>query len=522
MNPSRLRLILAIALAACSLFLTLVSCSKPKPMNNLGNLKREYLDGLFLAKPHLATFMGDHRFDDRLPDLSPHGIELRQRVLEQQRIRLSSVDRSKLPLDEQVDVEILAGGIDLELLYLREIKDWEWDPRFYDSFPYFDPREILASRISDIMHGDFAPARERLRSLNSQLQQLPEFLLQARSYLKNPSPIYTRQAIETNRGRIALFNGELMAFIKEAEGADESLRKRAEENRGKAVAALQEYQRFLETELLPRSQGDWRLGDARYRKKFPLALQTELTPDEAVTRADAAFKKSRQELYDLALQLYRELFPKRTNVKMWEKETDPHLQGRLIQEVKNELSKDHPAAGELVEAHRRNLDDFRNFIEQHNLLLLPPRETLVVKEMPPFKRGVSAAEYLAPGVLEAESQWQGTYYVDPVDPSWNSDRIESYLRGNNNYEVQLTAMHEAYPGHHTQFFYSRQKLNPLRAVLWNAPMVEGWAVYATDLMARQGYGGNKNSRYRFFTKKRRHDRSYQYDYRYQAACETDE
>src|SRR4051812_7553003 len=33
--------------------------------------KTEYLDGLFRAKPHLATFMGDHRFDDKLPDLSP-------------------------------------------------------------------------------------------------------------------------------------------------------------------------------------------------------------------------------------------------------------------------------------------------------------------------------------------------------------------------------------------------------------------------------------------------------------------
>ena len=37
-------------------------------------------------------------------------------------------------------------------------------------------------------------------------------------------------------------------------------------------------------------------------------------------------------------------------------------------------------------------------------------------------------------------------------------------------------------GHHTQFSYARKDLNPLRAVLWNASMVEGWAVYGEGLI----------------------------------------
>ncbi|HEU0046082.1 MAG TPA: DUF885 family protein, partial [Nitrososphaera sp.] len=168
---------------------------------------------------------------------------------------------------------------------------------------------------------------------------------------------------------------------------------------------------------------------------------------------------------------------------------------------KDELSKDHPAAADLVEAHRRKLDDLRGFIATHDLLELPPKATLLVKEMPLFKRGVAAAEYLAPGLLESKPQWQATYYVDPIDPSWDAARVESYLRANNRYEVQLTAMHEAYPGHHTQYYYSRRNLNPLRAVLWNAPFVEGWAVYGEDLMIRSGYGGDKNDRYEFFARR---------------------
>src|SRR5690348_2557206 len=115
-------------------------------------LTQKYLDGLFKAKPHLATFMGDHRFDGQLPDLSPEALKKRDGELTALRKQLEAQKPAKL--DDQIDAEIMRDAIDLELLYLREIKDWEWDPRLNDSFPYYDPREIVAGRLSDIIHGD--------------------------------------------------------------------------------------------------------------------------------------------------------------------------------------------------------------------------------------------------------------------------------------------------------------------------------------------------------------------------------
>ena len=495
-GPSKWSLLLILSCAV--FFMTFTSCLKPKLMNNLGNLKMEYLDGLFLAKPHLATFMGDHRFDGRLADLSARGLALRQRVLEQQKMRIASLDKHRLAVDDRVDVEILSEGIDLELLYLNEIRDWEWDPRLYDSFPYYDPREMVASRISDIIHGDFASEQQRLQSIIGQMQSLPTFLDQMKSQLKTPSRIYTRQAIEDNKGRIALFDSDVAQFIARTQGISDGLRTQAETARQNAAKALAEYQKFLERELLPRSNGDWRLGAERFRKKFPLALQTSLGIEEVISRAEVRFKESRQEFGILALQLHKELFPGRASSPMSDSGLDLAMQSRIIRDVRDKLSMDHPTAEGLVGAHRRNLDDFRGFIEEHNLLQLPPRETLKVAEMPAFKRGVTSAEYLAPGVLEGKAQWQATYYVDPVNPAWDPQKVESYLRANNNFEVQLTAMHEAYPGHHTQYFYVRQNHDPLRAVLWNAAFVEGWAVYGENLMTRLGYGGDKNPRYRFF------------------------
>ncbi len=486
---SALPLFLMLAVLVCS------ACLTPKPMTNFANLKREYLDGLFLAKPHLATFMGDHRFDDRLADLSLQGLALRRRMLEQQKIRLRGIDIKNLPLDERIDARILSDGIELELLYLNAIKEWEWEPRLIDSFPYYDPREIVATRILDIIHGDYALLEQRLRSVSIQMTALPKFLTQVKTQLKNPAKIYTEQAIRDNRGRLQVFQNDLAQFISAAGNISPALRSDAESARTVAVAALEDYQHFLEKDLLPRSSGDWRLGAELFKKKFSLALQTDLTPEDLTPRAEEALRNAKLELLQVSRQLYSELFPGKPFPGPG---PDAAFQVKLILAVQSELSKDHPQADDFVGAHQRVFTALRNFIEYQNLIGLPPAETLSVEAMPPFKRGVSEAEYLAPGILEEKPQWKATYYVDPVDPNWAPIRVESYLRANNDYQVQLTGMHEAYPGHHTQFYYSKRHLDPLRAVLWNPPFTEGWAAYSTSLMTKLGYGGDKNLRYRFF------------------------
>src|SRR5262249_6415595 len=155
-----------------------------------------------------------------------------------------------------IDAQIMHDAIDLELLYLREIRDWEWDPRLNDSFPYYDPREIVAGRLSDIIHGDFAPEAERRKSVTAQLRALPVFLKQARAALdrgwRHPSKEYADQSIKGNKGRIEFFETE----VKEFTARDPA----AEKARLQAVEALKQYQAYLEGPLASRSDGDWRLG----------------------------------------------------------------------------------------------------------------------------------------------------------------------------------------------------------------------------------------------------------------------
>jgi len=471
------------------------------PSARLAAFSQRYLDGLFRAKPHLADYMGDHRFSGELADLSEGGVKRRAAELAAQRRALAGIDASQLSADEKVDAAILADGLALELLELQEVKEWTWSPRLVDSFTDYDPREMVAERLSGLVHGTWGSEAMRMKAARSQLEALPRWLETKKTALRNVSKVHLDQGVKDNAGRIQFFETELAAFTSKDAFA-EAARKRA-------VKALRDYQTFMEKELPRRAKADWRLGFELYRKKFPLALQTDVAPDELVRLAREDFAAARAELLALSRRLAGELFPGDAAPREGAnrlpdpsppmgRATSTAEEARLIARVKDALAKDHPAPGALVSASAEKLDGLRALVEAKGIVSLPPKETLSVEPMPGYKRGATGAEYLSPGALDRAEAFHGTYYVDPVDPTWPKEKVESYLRANNDYEIALTAAHEALPGHHTQAWWARRDASALRATLWSGPFAEGWAVYGEGLVVQAGFGGAKNDRYRFY------------------------
>jgi uncharacterized protein (DUF885 family) len=83
------------------------------------------------------------------------------------------------------------------------------------------------------------------------------------------------------------------------------------------------------------------------------------------------------------------------------------------------------------------------------------------------------------------------YWLTPIPKTWPKERIESKLREYNYYGLKLLTIHEAMPGHYVQLEYAND-LTPtprrvLRGVFGSGPYIEGWAVYATEMMLDEGY-----------------------------------
>ena len=112
-------------------------------------LAERIVDALLETDPGLAAGAGDHRYDDRLPDLSPGAVAVRVTMLRDATDALSAVDADEMGPQDQVDHAILSALAERELFELTDVREHEWNPLVHNPGPLL---HTLLSR-------PFAPAR---------------------------------------------------------------------------------------------------------------------------------------------------------------------------------------------------------------------------------------------------------------------------------------------------------------------------------------------------------------------------
>ncbi|WP_344127782.1 DUF885 domain-containing protein, partial [Luedemannella flava] len=148
-----------------------------------------------------------------------------------------------------------------------------------------------------------------------------------------------------------------------------------------------------------------------------------------------------------------------------------------------------PSDGTIVGLARDMLADTTAFVAQQELVSLVD-DPCVVLEMPEFSRGVAVAYCDPPGPLE--SAGLPTFFcIAPTPAGWPAERVASFYREYNDHMIRNLTVHEAMPGHFLQLAHARRYRgsSPVRAVTMSGSFVEGWAVYAEQLMVEYGYGG---------------------------------
>ena len=434
------------------------------PGDRFVELADAYVEDLLVRSPGFATYLGDHRYDSQLGDYSAAGwqasLEAEKRWLEE----LQAIDPAKLEPGDAIDYEILRNHIESSIFETEEIREQEWNPRVYN----------VGDSIYSLLARDFAPLEERLRSLKGRLEQIPAVLAAARENLKNPPLVQTETAIVQNPGTIALIAGELDGFLEQAPAMREEL----QPARDTAVKALEEYGVWLQGELLPRSNGDFRLGEQKFRRKLAFALHSDLSMEEILSRAEQRLAQTQASLYETAVPLHQSYFPG--------KPVDDRKQ--VIKAVLDRLAEDRPTDQTIVDDAKRTLETTTAFVAEKRLVSLPT-EPLEIIVMPEFQRGVSTAYCDSPGPLEKNGK---TFYaISPTPQGWSPERAESFYKEYNDYMLENLTVHEAMPGHYLQLARSNryQGATRLRAIFYSGSFVEGYASYAEQLMAEHGYGG---------------------------------
>ena len=433
-------------------------------------IARDYVDGLLMSHPEYATELGEHRFDAEVTDYSP---ETRQRLLaraKQFREKLKEFsDISKLTGANQVDVRILTENIENEIFELEELKEADWNPLVYN--------QSLANGLYLLVARDFAPAEQRIPNLRKRMEGIPKVIDQAQKNLQHSPRVHTETAIEQTQGAIGLVREGLAPLLEQAP----QLKKEIAPLQEKTAKALEEYKKWLEKDLLPRSDGDFRLGADKFRKKLRFALSSDLSMEEIMKRAQADLQQTQTAIYETALPLYKKYFPKADKAALDDKK-------KVTQAVLDKLSAEHSDDNTIVGYCQKVVNEATDFVKAHDLVTVPDKPLDVIV-MPEFKRGVAIAYCDPVGPLEKSGK---TFFaVSPTPSNWSKERKESFFREYNNYMVRDLTVHEAMPGHFLQLAHANQFKAPtlVRAVFWSGTFVEGWAVYTEQMMAEAGYGG---------------------------------
>ncbi len=418
----------------------------------------EYLDQVYFAnQPTQGTLAGYHQYDTKLEDPSRTAIRSEIASLEKFERRFEGM-RRKASFDPTTrgDCDIVLGNIRSRLLTLQTIRFWEKDPDYYST--------LLTNGAFSIMERKFASPDDRLRSLVARERQIPKLLENARINLKNPPHIYTEIAIEQLPGNISFFQKDVPAAFTEA--TDAALKEEFAHTNAEAISSLQAYLDWLKSDLLPLSNGDYRIGADTFSKKLQYDEMVDLPLDKLLAIGWADLHKNQAHFGEVAKEL--------------EPGKDPHA-------VLEELGAMHPAPDKLIPTFTATFDSLIGFIRSHHIVTIPSDVRPIVEETPPFMRATTFASMDTPGPFEKHAT-EAYFNVTLPDPSMTPAEVEGYMHAFNIGTVISTAVHEAYPGHYVQFLWVPDAPSRVRKLLGASTNVEGWAHYCEQMMLDQGYG----------------------------------
>jgi hypothetical protein len=420
-------------------------------------LADEYFDQVYFKfAPSSGTAAGLHQYDAQLEDYSRAGVDANVAALRAFEKRVVVLDPQGLDETRAADRELVLTNIQGTLLALETIRQLEKNPDYYSSG--------ISSSVYVIMIRKFAPVDMRLRSVVAREEKMPEVFAAARANLKNPPRIYTEIALEQLPDIISFFQNDVPAAF--ASATDPEVKAAFVKSNGAAIADLQSYATWLKSDLLPRSNGDFRIGAETFSKKLLYDEMVDAPLDRLLEIGRADMQKNQAEFKRVA----NELEPDKTTA-----------------DVLAELMADHTTPDHLLQSFRDTFDGLILFIRTKHIITIPSDVRPILQETPPFMRATTFASMDTPGPFEKvadEAYFNVTLPGAHDTPQEIAGRMAAFNVGT----VVSTSTHEAYPGHYVQFLWVHEAPTKTRMLLGAASNAEGWAHYCEQMMLDEGFG----------------------------------
>lgn len=451
-------------------------------MSQFGGRVEEFLDEFFHLYPVAATATGMHAVDGEWPDLSEAGRAARLNFADRWSRELRGLADADLTPDERLDRDLLLSELAALLFDETELREDAWDALGYVY--------LLGGGLFPLLARDFAPLATRLASVSERLEGVPAVLAAARAVLgslpdRPPSRLHTEMAIKQLPGIVALAEDA----VAQADAAAGQPGVAATLPRLRAAAATARhavggFEAWLGTDLLPRSQGEGRLGADLFARKLRHTFRSELTADQIMAQARVEYEAVRGEMLRIARSIWTKWVPDEPLPTAASEGAQEAADSRTVAAVTASIGRAHHSADQLMEYCRESYRGIVDFIRSGDLITVPD-EPLEIQWTPPFLREFAGAMLDSPGPLDKGQK--SFYFVTPPPEDWGPEQVESFLAEENDRQIDLTTIHEGSPGHYLQIVYSNRCPSLARTVFGSGVFIEGWAVYVTQVMIDAGF-----------------------------------
>ncbi len=421
----------------------------------------KWLRRMLELNPVWATEVGDHRWDGRLADRSSAALEHENRETKDALAAFEGMTKVGFDTDTEIDHTLM-------IQILKSFVRRHEKVRYHHRNPSYYIDEVTTGVFLLIMR-ESGPLKDRLAAALERSREIPRVLEQGMVNLiiEEVPSVWAEVALEQARQAASLFTDLLPRLAADAApGIEQDLRLAGEA----AADSFKEYSRFLETEVLPNAGGEFAVGRELFDEMLRENHMVEYDSDGLLDTGRRLIRETEELMSELARRM------------------DP---SKSAAEILDSAKADHPTAEGLLRTYEEAMQAARQYVIDHDIAGIPANETLRIIETPVYLRPILPyAAYMPPGIFEERQD--GLFLVTPVDPGGRAEAREEKLRGHNSAKLPITALHEAYPGHHLQLVWANRRESVPRRLgtMLSTLFIEGWAFYCEELMEKLGYIDN--------------------------------
>lgn len=428
--------------------------------------------------PLTATYFGDRRFEDRLPDISAAAIASQEQAARDFLTTLRRIDRGALSPEDQLSYDLFAWE------YETRIGAQRFKPYLYEIRPREGPQTLseLAELLPFQTAKDYENWIARLNAAGRYIEQYQALLEMAiRERRTQPRVVMERVLPQLAQQVVSAPEASPFAapFKRMPEGIPTTERERLTQSgyaaiRDVVIPAYRQFEQFFRERYLPacrQSVGIWDTPDglAFYRDRARLHTSTQLTPDEIHQIGLAEVAQLRGEMQKVMDEVQWKGSLQEFFVHL---RTDPKFYFQSQQEL-----------FEAYAATAKRIDP-----ELVRLFGKLPRTPYGVRPIPMTSAPNTTTAYYQGPALDGTRP--GYYYVNLYRPEVRPK-----------YEIEVLTIHEAVPGHHLQIALAQEQadLPQFRRNAGFTAYVEGWALYSERLGEELGVYRDPYSKFGFLT-----------------------